>query len=151
MFRPRDEFPTLRVTSLSVDAEDEDLRDLFARFGRVVRANVVRDRDTRESKGFGFVSFESRKDAEAALSKMNGFGYDSLILSVSWSRESSEHPSCDRPGFATVGDGSVACTDTLTRRRAEGASSAVIIRYRYASCMHTLYSVAGLLQIEALQ
>jgi translation initiation factor 3 subunit G len=87
MFRPRDEFPTLRVTSLSVDAEDEDLRDLFARFGRVVRANVVRDRDTRESKGFGFVSFESRKDAEAALSKMNGFGYDSLILSVSWSRE----------------------------------------------------------------
>jgi translation initiation factor 3 subunit G len=86
MFRPRDEFPTLRVTSLSVDAEDEDLRELFSPFGRVVRANVVRDRETRESKGFGFVSFESKKDAEAALAKMNGRGYDSLILSVSWSR-----------------------------------------------------------------
>jgi len=77
MYRQRDDLPTLRITSLSVDAEDEDLRDLFepfAKFGRVARANVVRDRETRESKGFGFVSFDSRKDAELALSKMNGFG-----------------------------------------------------------------------------
>jgi len=74
MFKPRDEYPTLRVTSLSTDAEDEDLQALFNRFGRVIRANVVRDRETRESKGFGFVSFESRKDAETALGKMNGFG-----------------------------------------------------------------------------
>jgi translation initiation factor 3 subunit G len=90
MFRSRDDLPTLRVTSLSLDAEDDDLRSLFeplARFGRLARANVVRDRETRVSKGFGFVSFESKKDAEAALEKMNGYGYDSLILNVSWSRE----------------------------------------------------------------
>lgn len=87
MFRSRDDLPTLRVTSLSVDAQDEDLRALFERFGRLARANVVRDRETRESKGFGFVSFESRADAEVALNKMNGYGYDSLILNVSWSRE----------------------------------------------------------------
>lgn len=88
MFRSRDDLPTLRVTSLSVDAQDDDLRALFEPFGRLARANVVRDRETRESKGFGFVSFESRKDAETALNKMNGYGYDSLILNVSWSRES---------------------------------------------------------------
>ena len=70
----RDELPTLRISSLSVDAEDEDLRSLFEKFGRVARANVVRDRETRESKGFGFVSFESRKDAEKALGAMNGYG-----------------------------------------------------------------------------
>jgi len=74
MYRQRDDLPTLRITSLSVDAEDEDLRALFEPFGRVARANVVRDRETRESKGFGFVSFDSRKDAEKALGKMNGFG-----------------------------------------------------------------------------
>ncbi|ORX34708.1 eukaryotic translation initiation factor 3 subunit G-domain-containing protein [Kockovaella imperatae] len=85
MYRNRDDLPTLRITSLSTDAEDEDLRELFAPFGKVARANVVRDRETRESKGFGFVSFESRRDAEKALQKMNGHGYDSLILSVSWS------------------------------------------------------------------
>ncbi|WOO84677.1 Eukaryotic translation initiation factor 3 subunit G [Vanrija pseudolonga] len=89
MFRSRDDLPTLRVTSLSYDAEDDDLRSLFepfAKTGRLARANVVRDRETRESKGFGFVSFESRKDAETALQKMNGYGYDSLILNVSWSQ-----------------------------------------------------------------
>lgn len=108
MYRQRDDLPTLRITSLSEDAEDDDLRALFEPFGRVARANVVRDRETRESKGFGFVSFDSRKDAEKALSKMNGFGgflsdcgarrddvgvigYDSLILSVSWSCEYSYH------------------------------------------------------------
>lgn len=96
MFRSRDDLPTLRVTSLSVDAQDDDLRSLFepfARSGRLARANVVRDRETRESKGFGFVSFESRKDAEMALQKMNGYGYDSLILNVSWSRE---YPDAER-------------------------------------------------------
>ena len=87
MFRQRDDLPTLRITSLSTDATDDDLRELFSRFGRVARANVVKDRETKESKGFGFVSFDSRQDAEKALQKMNGFGYDSLILSVSWSRE----------------------------------------------------------------
>ncbi|BEI93642.1 uncharacterized protein CcaverHIS019_0601010 [Cutaneotrichosporon cavernicola] len=95
MFRSRDDLPTLRVTSLSVDAQDDDLRALFepfARGGRLARANVVRDRETRESKGFGFVSFESRKDAEAALEKMNGYGYDSLILNVSWSQPREPRP-----------------------------------------------------------
>jgi len=87
MFK-RDDLPTLRIQSLSVDADEDDLRELFQTFGRVVRANVIKDRNTGESKGFGFVSFESRKDAEKALNKMNGHGYDSLILSVSWSRMS---------------------------------------------------------------
>lgn len=74
MFRSRDDLPTLRITSLSTEADEDDLRALFERFGRVARANVVRDRETGESKGFGFVSFESRRDAELAMAKMNGKG-----------------------------------------------------------------------------
>ena len=91
MFK-RDDLPTLRIQSLSVDADEDDLRELFQTFGRVVRANVIKDRNTGESKGFGFVSFESRKDAEKALNKMNGHGYDSLILSVSWSQPREPRP-----------------------------------------------------------
>ncbi|EIW68006.1 hypothetical protein TREMEDRAFT_44982 [Tremella mesenterica DSM 1558] len=86
MYRNRDDLPTLRVTSLSLDAEDDDLRALFEPFGRVARANVVRDRETRVSKGFGFVSFDNKANAETALNRMDGFGYDSLIISVSWSQ-----------------------------------------------------------------
>ncbi len=78
MYKSRDDLPTLRITSLSTDADEDDLRTLFERFGRVARANVVRDRDTQESKGFGFVSFDSQKDAEKALQAMNGRGYDNV-------------------------------------------------------------------------
>lgn len=89
MFRSRDDLPTLRVSSLSPDADEDDLRALFSKFGRIGRANIVRDRATGESKGVGFVSFEVRSQGEEAMRKMNGFGYDHQILSVAWSRESS--------------------------------------------------------------
>ncbi|OCF36150.1 eukaryotic translation initiation factor 3 subunit G [Kwoniella heveanensis BCC8398] len=88
MFRSRDDLPTLRITSLSQDAEEDDVRELFARFGRIGRVSVVRDRETRISKGLAFVSFEEKKSAEEAIKVMNGRGYDSLILSVAWSRKS---------------------------------------------------------------
>ena len=109
MFRSRDDLPTLRVTSLSTDADDDDLRSLFAPFGSIARANVVRDRETRESKGFGFVSFNLKQDAEKALAKMNGFGYDSLILSVSWSRESERVASRARADASAEGAPTGAC------------------------------------------
>ncbi|WVF66172.1 hypothetical protein IAT40_000912 [Kwoniella sp. CBS 6097] len=90
MFRSRDDLPTLRITSLSQDAEEDDVRDLFARFGRIGRVSVVRDRETRVSKGLAFVSFEEKKSAEEAIKVMNGRGYDSLILSVAWSQPRGE-------------------------------------------------------------
>jgi translation initiation factor 3 subunit G len=72
--RNRDDLPTIRITSLSTDADEDDLRRLFDRFGRIVRANVVRDRDTQESKGFAFVSFDDRSSGEKAIQAMDGRG-----------------------------------------------------------------------------
>jgi hypothetical protein len=72
--RNRDDLPTLRITSLSTEADEDDLREMFGRYGRIARANVVRDRDTQESKGFAFVSFESRADGEKALKAWDGRG-----------------------------------------------------------------------------
>ncbi|KAG8906347.1 translation initiation factor eIF3 subunit g [Tulasnella sp. 408] len=78
--------PTLRVTNVSMETEENDLRDLFSRFGRVHRVYIGRDRDTGIGKGYAFVSFENKADAERAMQKTNGMGYDNLILSVSWSQ-----------------------------------------------------------------
>jgi translation initiation factor 3 subunit G len=83
----RDDLPTLRVTNLSEDTQEGDLRDLFGVFGRVARVYVGRDRETGAGKGFAFVSFEERANAQRAMEKVNGRGYDNLILSVQWSRE----------------------------------------------------------------
>lgn len=83
----RDDLPTLRVTNISEDTQENDLRELFGSFGRVARVYVGRDRDTGVGKGFAFVSFEDRTVAQRAMEKMNGHGYDSLILNVQWSRK----------------------------------------------------------------
>ncbi|KAJ7130925.1 eukaryotic translation initiation factor 3 subunit G-domain-containing protein [Mycena filopes] len=81
----RDELPTLRVTNLSEDTQENDLRELFGIFGRVARVFVGRDRETGAGKGFAFVSFEERAVAQKAMEKVHGKGYDNLILSVQWS------------------------------------------------------------------
>lgn len=81
----RDDYPTLRVTNLSEDARDDDLWDLFGRFGKINRIYVGKDQETGLCKGFGFVSFESRTDAETAMKKVHGLPYDHLILQVQWS------------------------------------------------------------------
>ncbi|EIW77425.1 translation initiation factor eIF3g [Coniophora puteana RWD-64-598 SS2] len=81
-----DDLPTLRVTNISEDTQENDLRDLFGRFGRVARVYVGRDRETGAGKGFAFVSFEERAVAQKAMEKVHGMGYDNLILSVQWSQ-----------------------------------------------------------------
>lgn len=88
----RDDLPTLRVTNLSEDADDEDLRALFSRFGTVVRVYVGRDRETGACKGYAFVSFISREEADRARQKVDGRGYDNLILSCQWSLPRGERP-----------------------------------------------------------
>jgi translation initiation factor 3 subunit G len=82
----RDDLPTLRVTNISEDTQENDLRELFGGFGRVARVYVGRDRETGAGKGFAFVSFEERANAQKAMDKIHGKGYDNLILSVQWSR-----------------------------------------------------------------
>ncbi|KAN0086042.1 Eukaryotic translation initiation factor 3 subunit G domain containing protein [Tylopilus felleus] len=82
----RDDLPTLRVTNISEETQENDLRELFGAFGRVARVYVGRDRETGIGKGFAFVSFEDRAIAQRAMEKLNGKGYDNLILSVQWSQ-----------------------------------------------------------------
>ncbi|EPS93472.1 hypothetical protein FOMPIDRAFT_1039080 [Fomitopsis schrenkii] len=82
----RDDLPTLRVTNISEDVQENDLRDLFGTFGRVARVYVGRDRETGAGKGFAFVSFEERAVAQRAMEKMHGRGYDNLILNIQWSQ-----------------------------------------------------------------
>ncbi|TPX60844.1 hypothetical protein PhCBS80983_g01552 [Powellomyces hirtus] len=84
----RDDFPTIRITNLSEDAQDQDVKDLVSRFGHTSRVFVSRDRETNICKGFAFVSFYHKDDAEKALETLNGFGYDNLILRVEWAKSS---------------------------------------------------------------
>ncbi|MCR4278643.1 MAG: RNA-binding protein [bacterium] len=62
----------LFVGSLSWSATDEDLRDIFSPFGEIVSANVVMDRETGRSRGFGFVEYKTDEEAQAAIDALDG-------------------------------------------------------------------------------
>jgi len=53
-------------------AEEQEMRDLFERFGRVTRVFLARDRETQRAKGFAFISYADRADAQLACDKMDG-------------------------------------------------------------------------------
>ncbi|CAN6332202.1 unnamed protein product [Urochloa humidicola] len=83
--RRRNDENSIRVNNLSEDTHEADLLELFRTFGPVTRVVVARDKQTRSSRGFGFVNFVNREDGEKSISTLNGYGYDNLILRVEWS------------------------------------------------------------------
>ncbi|MCL4853531.1 MAG: RNA-binding protein [Bryobacteraceae bacterium] len=62
----------LYVGNLSYDTTDNDLRRIFEEFGSVDSAQVIMDRDSGRSKGFGFVEMGNNQEAEAAIKALNG-------------------------------------------------------------------------------
>ncbi|MFW5744606.1 MAG: RNA recognition motif domain-containing protein [Spirochaetota bacterium] len=76
----------LYVGNLSYQTQEDELREHFAQFGTVVSANVVTDRDTGRSRGFGFVEMSTEEEARAAESGMNGKEVDGRTLKVNESR-----------------------------------------------------------------
>ncbi|MBA0878143.1 hypothetical protein Goshw_019705 [Gossypium schwendimanii] len=84
----RDEENTIRFTNLLEDAIESYLRELIAPFGLVSRVHVGIDQKTGLCRGFGFLNFVKKEDAERAVLKLNGYGYDSLILRVEWANPS---------------------------------------------------------------
>jgi RNA recognition motif-containing protein len=70
------------VGNLSFETSSSRLETLFADFGEVTRAQVITDRDTGRSRGFGFVEMSSSEQAENAISSLNGKEVDGRQLKV---------------------------------------------------------------------
>src|SRR5206468_2131389 len=76
----------LYVGNLSYSATSDDLQELFEPFGTVVSAEVLADRETGRSRGFGFVEMASDADAEAAIAALDGQEHLGRRLNVNESR-----------------------------------------------------------------
>jgi len=72
----------LYVGNLSFNTSNQDLNDLFGAIGTVESANVIEDRETGRSRGFGFVEMASQADGENAISQLNGKEVDGRELKV---------------------------------------------------------------------
>jgi RNA recognition motif-containing protein len=80
----------LYVGNLSYNLRDSDLEDMFAAHGSVQSAQVIMDRDTGRSKGFGFVEMSNDQEAQDAISAMNGKEIDGRSLTVNEARPREE-------------------------------------------------------------
>ncbi len=80
----------LYVGNLSYGMTDSDLENLFAPHGTVQSAQVIMDRDTGRSKGFGFVEMDSGDQATAAIAALNGHEVNGRALTVNEARPREE-------------------------------------------------------------
>lgn len=82
----------LFVGSLSHQATNQDLEDAFRQFGTVLSAQVIIDRDTRTSKGFGFVEMSDDNEARSAMKGLDGQAILGRPVVVNEARPREERP-----------------------------------------------------------
>lgn len=95
----------LYVGNLSYTITQDQLQDLFSPFGAITSVNVIVDKFSGRSKGFGFVEFESDDAAREAIAQMNGKDIDGRALRVNEARPMEETRRPDRGGFGGGGRG----------------------------------------------
>lgn len=79
----------LYVGNLSFSTTTADLETLFAQAGEVTRAQVITDRETNRSRGFGFVEMATPEAAQKAIEELNGTDQDGRQITVNIARERS--------------------------------------------------------------
>jgi RNA recognition motif-containing protein len=82
----------LYVGNLSYNTTSSELEQLFGQHGTVQSAEVISDRDTGRSKGFGFVQMASDQEAQAAIAALNGQEQDGRALTVNEAKPREDRP-----------------------------------------------------------
>jgi RNA recognition motif-containing protein len=71
------------ISNLSFRVDDEDLKQLFAEYGDLSSAKVIKDRYTGKSRGFGFVEMVNDEEAKKAIEELDKAEYDGKVITVS--------------------------------------------------------------------
>ncbi|KAE8631753.1 hypothetical protein XENTR_v10001291 [Xenopus tropicalis] len=79
----------LFVGGLNFETTEESLEQVFSKYGQVAEVVVVKDRESKRSRGFGFVTFENPEDAKDAMMAMNGKSVDGRQIRVDQAGKSS--------------------------------------------------------------
>ncbi|MCI0378585.1 MAG: RNA-binding protein [Gemmataceae bacterium] len=87
------------VGNLAWAVTQDDLYELFSKYGKVTRAQVIMDRDTGRSRGFGFVEMENDQEAQQAIDGLNGFQHNDRPLKVNEARPREERPAMGGGGY----------------------------------------------------
>ena len=91
------------VGNLSYETSEDDLRKAFEQYGTVESVNLVTDKYTSKSKGFAFVQMDSKEEAQAAISALNGAQLGDRTIKVDEARPRPERRGDDRGGRGDYG------------------------------------------------
>ena len=91
------------VGNLSRDVTDSDIQKAFEAFGKVASVNIIKDKFSGESRGFGFVDMPSKDEAQAAITGMSGKEFMGRALNVNEARPRTDRS--DRGGGGRGGGG----------------------------------------------
>ena len=91
------------VSNLNFATKNESLQDLFAEYGEVSSANIITDRETGRSRGFGFVEMPNDAEGQAAIDALNDTDFEGKTITVNVARPKTERS--DRGGFNRGGGG----------------------------------------------
>lgn len=72
----------LYVGNLSYNLNEDELREIFMAFGQIASVNIIKDRVTGKSRGFGFVEMDKEEDAKNAIANLNGQDVKGLKIKV---------------------------------------------------------------------
>lgn len=89
----------LFVGKLSFNTTDESLLALFTEYGKVISARVATDRDTNQSRGFGFVEMENQEDAQKAINALDGKTFEDRVIVVNVARPKEDRPQTQGNNF----------------------------------------------------
>lgn len=84
------------VSNLGFHVREEDLKQLFESFGEVISAKVIKDRDTGQSRGFGFVEMSSAEQANKAMASLHNKELEGRLVSVTVAKERESRPRTNR-------------------------------------------------------
>ena len=82
----------LYIGNLSYNVTDEELKDLFAEFGEVSSANIIKDKISGRSKGFGFVEMPDNSEADKAIKALNGNDFKGRDIKVNQAKPRGDRP-----------------------------------------------------------
>ncbi|MBC7382171.1 MAG: RNA-binding protein [Bacteroidia bacterium] len=87
------------IGNLNWTATDDELRSLFSQFGEVTSINIVNDKFTGRSKGFGFVEMPDNASAQSAINSLNGQSFKDRNITVNEARPREERPNRERRSY----------------------------------------------------
>ena len=89
----------LYVGNLSYSVNEDDLREMFSAFGEIASAELIKDRMSGQSKGFGFVEMPNNSEADTAIKTLNGKMNDGRSLKVNQAQPKSDDRNKRRRSF----------------------------------------------------